>query len=95
VQSVRRSLKALAVLLTVSTVAACGSSAPSAPPASPDTVAVSAEGTRFDPPVEVADIPDGAWMCDMGTVHYAAAEKGDGTCPVCSMKLTRKSATTH
>jgi hypothetical protein len=26
----------------------------------------------------------------MGTVHYARMEKGDGTCPVCHMKLTQK-----
>ncbi|ACY14292.1 hypothetical protein [Haliangium ochraceum] len=55
-----------------------------------DTVEVSAEGTRFDPAVEVAAIPEGAWMCDMGTVHYASMEKGDGKCPVCTMELTQK-----
>jgi hypothetical protein len=48
---------------------------------------VSKDGTKFDPPVEKARIPDGAWICDMGTVHYARMERGDGVCPLCKMDL--------
>jgi len=52
---------------------------------------VAAEGTRFDPAVPVESIPDGSWMCNMnGHVHYAAKNKGDGKCPVCSMALVHK-----
>lgn len=72
---------------------ACGGSAPSAPEPSPhahETVAVPAEGKRFDPPVDIEEIPPGAWMCDMGTVHYASGEKNDGTCPICGMALLQK-----
>lgn len=54
------------------------------------TVEVAPGGTKFDPPVKVSQIPVGAWMCDMGTVHYAAREKGDGQCPICGMKLKQK-----
>ncbi len=52
-----------------------------------EKVAVAAAGTEFDPPVEKAQIPDGAFICDMGTVHYARMEKGDGKCPLCGMML--------
>ena len=53
-----------------------------------ETVAVTAEGTKFDPPVSPEQIPDGAWMCSMGgKVHYARTEAGDGKCAVCGMKL--------
>lgn len=55
-------------------------------------VEVSAEGTGFEPPVQVSQLPDGVWYCDMGTVHYARAEAGDGTCPKCAMKLVQKAA---
>ncbi len=51
------------------------------------TVDVPEGGKKFDPPVEKAEIPPGAWFCDMGTVHYAQLEEGDGTCPECGMKL--------
>ena len=37
-----------------------------------------------------ARIPEGAWYCDMGKVHYARSEKGDGVCPLCKMQLTEK-----
>lgn len=65
---------------------------PAAPAAekAPDAagkVQVSAAGTNFDPPVQKAQIPDGAWYCDMGTVHFARMDKGDETCPRCKMKL--------
>lgn len=57
-----------------------------------EMVEVTAEGTTFKPPVQVAQIPDGAWYCDMGTVEYARTEKGDGKCPVCGMMLKQKGA---
>jgi glucose/arabinose dehydrogenase len=50
-------------------------------------VEVAAAGTNFDPPVQKAQIPDGAYYCDMGTVHFARMDKGDETCPRCKMKL--------
>lgn len=55
-------------------------------------VEVSAEGSEFDPPVQVAQLADGVWYCDMGTVHYARADEGDGTCTKCGMKLVQKVA---
>lgn len=56
-----------------------------------NTVSVAAAGTRFDPSVNVSQIPDGSWMCDMnGQVHFASQAQGDGTCPVCSMTLVHK-----
>lgn len=55
-------------------------------------VAVSKEGGKIDPPVEKAKIPAGAWYCDMGTVHYARMEKGDGKCPECGMDLVHMAA---
>lgn len=67
----------------------CGSSTEPQTTA-PAPLAVSDEGQRLDPPVDVAKIPNGAWMCDMGTVHYAAGDKHDGKCPVCGMDLTQK-----
>ena len=53
-------------------------------------VEVPAEGRTFDPPVAIAQIPPGAWYCDMGTAHYARQNQGDGVCPVCSMALKKK-----
>lgn len=58
-----------------------------AAPAHGGMVEVSAEGTRFDPAVEKSMVPTGTWICDMGTVHYASTEHGDGRCPVCGMRL--------
>lgn len=55
-------------------------------------VEVAAKGTNFDPPVEIASLPAGAWYCDMGKSHYARMEKGDATCPRCKMKLHHKAA---
>lgn len=52
-------------------------------------VEVSATGTNFDPPVAKDRIPEGAWFCDMGTVHYARMEEGDGRCPRCGMRLVQ------
>jgi glucose/arabinose dehydrogenase len=59
-------------------------------PAEPVMVEVLAEGTTFDPPVQVAQIPDGAWYCAMDTVHYARMDQGDGKCAVCGMDLAQK-----
>lgn len=53
-------------------------------------IEVSAKGTTFDPPIEVEQVPEGAYYCDMGTVHYARTEKGDGTCALCGMALKHK-----
>ena len=50
-------------------------------------VEVAADGTRFDPPVAKDRVPTGTWICDMGTVHYASQEQGDGSCPICGMHL--------
>ena len=58
-------------------------------------VTVAADGTQFDPPVELDRIPDGAWICNMGTVHYASLEQGEGTCPICSMELEQHGAEAH
>ena len=44
------------------------------------------------PPIEKSAVKDGHWYCDMGTVHYSRADKGDGKCPLCGMKLHHKSA---
>ena len=59
-------------------------------PAAPTVkVEVSQAGEKFDPPIDVSAIPDGAWYCDMGTAHYARSEEGDGVCPLCKMKLKK------
>lgn len=63
-----------------------------AAPAAEGLVEVSAEGTSFDPPVEKDRIPNGVWICDMGTVHYARTEQGDGICPRCNMRLHQHNA---
>lgn len=56
-------------------------------------VDVSDEGTKFDPPVQPSQLPEGAWYCDMGTVHWAAmVTPEDGKCPQCSMDLKQYSA---
>lgn len=63
-----------------------------APPAVPGggVVVITAEGTRFAPPIRPEQLPKGAWFCDMGTVHYARTVEGDGKCPLCHMKLKHK-----
>lgn len=61
-------------------------------PVAVEVVEVAPEGTEFEPPVQVAQIPEGAWYCDMGTVHYARLDEGDGKCAVCGMDLTHKVA---
>ena len=57
-----------------------------------EIVEVTAEGTVFEVPVQIEQIPEGAWFCDMGTAHYAQLEEGEGTCPTCGMKLVHKVA---
>ena len=74
--------------LAIPAEAADAADAPDA--AGAEQVSVSSEGSRFEPAVEVAQIPDGAWMCDMGTVHYA--QLTEGSCPICGMVLTQKAA---
>jgi|AntDeeMinimDraft_4_1070355.scaffolds.fasta_scaffold35972_1 hypothetical protein len=54
------------------------------------TVEVEKDGTKFDPKVDKSKLPDGAWYCDMGGVHYARMEEGDGKCELCGMKLKKK-----
>lgn len=54
------------------------------------TVEVAAEGTKFEPPVPVEQMPDGAWACVMKEkVHYASMEQGEGRCTICKMKLVQ------
>lgn len=57
-----------------------------------ETVEVSADGTKFEPPIEKDKLPADVWYCDMGTVHYASTQKGDGKCPLCGMKLVQHEA---
>lgn len=54
------------------------------------TVDVARDGTKFDPKVDKSKLPDGAWYCDMGGVHYARMDEGDGKCELCGMKLKKK-----
>lgn len=69
-------------------VSACdGGTASATDPAPGAVVQVAADGTRFDPAVPVAQLPKGAWYCDMGgTAHYATMTKAE-KCPVCGMRL--------
>jgi hypothetical protein len=53
-------------------------------------VEVPAEGKKFDPAVQVGQLPVGAWYCDMGTVHWAQMNEGNHTCPFCKMDLKQK-----
>lgn len=53
-------------------------------------VEVAPEGSRFNPPVRVTQLPPGTWYCDLGTVHYARPDQGDGQCPVCGLALSRR-----
>lgn len=55
-------------------------------------VHVADDGTKFDPPVSKDRIPDEAWACVMGKVHYASMKKGNGKCPLCGMKLVQHAA---
>ncbi len=61
-----------------------------------EKVELAAAGAKFDPAIKPEQLPDGAWYCDMGTVHWAAAEKPeDGKCPECGMALKEYSAGAH
>ncbi len=55
-------------------------------------VTVTKAGSEFDPAVDIAQMPEGAYYCDMGTVHYARMDEGDGKCGLCGMKLKHKAA---
>lgn len=59
------------------------------------TVDVAKDGTKFDPKVDKSKLPDGAWYCDMGGVHYARMDEGDGKCELCGMKLKKKAEGGH
>ncbi len=89
-----KTITALALLLSALALGCDSAPATKAPPAAPaqEATGLTPEGKTFDPPVKRSAIPDGAWYCDMGTVHYARSEKGDNTCPLCKMKLTEKKA---
>ena len=79
------------VWVLMGVLSGCGTSAPAPMPVPAEVpAALPAEGKTLYPAVEVSEIPSGAWMCDMGTVHYAAGEKNDGKCPICGMELTQK-----
>lgn len=61
-----------------------------------EKVEVATGGTEFDPAVQPEQLPDGAYYCDMGTVHWASTEKPeDGKCPLCGMKLKEYDAEKH
>ncbi len=51
---------------------------------------IAPKGSKFDPAIPVSRVPKGAWYCDMGTVHYARIEKGDGICQLCGMRLKQR-----
>lgn len=55
-------------------------------------VTLSQAGNRFDPPIPKSRVPEGAYYCDMGTVHFAALGQGDGRCPLCQMELQHMGA---
>jgi hypothetical protein len=89
----KMSVAGLALLALVATGCDKSSGASSGGTASTtnsSAIEVPAQGKKFDPPVKADPLPAGAWYCDMGTVHYARMEKGDGTCPVCKMDLKQK-----
>ena len=103
IRSLARLTLALAALFTLTLAPGCDKKAADKPPAAdkatakaaakaaaPKVVEVPKDGKKFDPPVQKDQIPAGAWYCDMGTVHYARMDKGDGKCPVCHMMLTQK-----
>lgn len=49
---------------------------------------------EHNPPIEKSEVTDGHWYCDMGTVHFTRADKGDGKCEICGMKLHHKTEKT-
>lgn len=81
----------LAIGLLAAASVACESKAPADKGSDkPAATSQAAAGTKHDPPIEKDAVPAGHWYCDMGTVHYSQPKKGDGTCPVCNMKLKEK-----
>ena len=56
----------------------------------PAEAGLPADGTKHDPPIELSEVPEGAWYCDMGTAHYTQKSEGDGKCPLCGMALHEK-----
>ena len=53
-------------------------------------------GAKFDPAIQSEQLSEGAWYCDMGTVHWAASKKpADGKCPECGMMLKEYKAATQ
>ena len=51
----------------------------------PEGLVVTADGSEFAPPIAPEMLPEGVWFCDMGTVHFARVNEGDGRCPLCGM----------
>ena len=90
---------ASALLFTAA--AACDQSKPAPSgdqPASPSAAAKTSKpagGTKHDPPIKPEQVTEGHWYCDMGTVHYSRADKGDGKCPSCGMDLKQKGGAAH
>ncbi len=83
----------LTLAMTLGALACDNPKRPSQPPATQEavkSVTVSQAGTTFDPPVKISQIPAGAHYCDIGTVHYARMDKGDGKCAECGMMLKTK-----
>ncbi len=76
-------------VLIAMVLTACGGETekPATPAPAGDLIEVTDDGANIEPPAEKASLPEGAWICDMGTVHYARAKKGDGACPRCGMNL--------
>lgn len=61
-----------------------------------EKIELAAAGAKLDPSVKPEQLPEGAWYCDMGTVHWAAMEKPeDGKCPECGMALKEYAAADH
>ncbi len=101
-----KNLLVLSVLIACATmIAGCAAKAPeetvtpevAAIPEAAEIIMVEvpAEGANYDPAVAIEQIPEGSWYCDMGTVHYARAEKGDGECARCQMSLVQKATDEH
>lgn len=56
-------------------------------------VEIAEAGAKLDPAIKPAQLPEGAWYCDMGTVHWAAMKKPEGgKCPECGMMLKQYNA---
>jgi hypothetical protein len=70
--------------------APAASSAKSTEPTKADTLEIPAEGKQIKPPVRPAQLPTGAWYCDMGLVHWAQLNEGNRQCPLCKMELKQK-----